>query len=88
MAAPVIYAISPRIVPVAGTGSRCVQVVGNLMDPITATMTFGGAPPANLEHISAFLCQGGAPAHAAGAVDVVVSTPGGSATLVGGLTYV
>ena len=29
-----------------------------------------------------------APAHAAGAVDVSVSTPGGSATLPGGYTYV
>ena len=85
---PIIYAISPNRVKAAGSGSSVVQVIGRDLDPVTSTMTFGGAPPTPLERISGFLMQGGAPAHAAGAVDVVVSTAGGTATLVGGLTYV
>lgn len=86
--APVIYAISPTKVKAAGTGSATVQVIGRNLDPATVAVTYGAAAAFLAEPVSAFLYQGTAAAHAAGAVDVVVTTGGGTATLVGGLTYV
>ena len=51
-------------------------------------MTFGGAAATAVTVVNATTVTATTPAHGAGAVDVVVTTPGGSATLAGGYTYV
>src|SRR5690606_8761304 len=53
---------------------------------ITA-VTFGGTPAASCTVDSATQITAVTPAHAAGAVDVAVTTPGGSATLAGAFTF-
>lgn len=88
MPAPVIYAVTPNRVKASGSGSSCVQVVGRYLDPATVGVTFGAVNAFLAEPLTTFLYQGTAAAHAAGAVDVVVTTAAGSATLTGGLTYV
>jgi len=50
--------------------------------------TFGGTPVTSLTVISAAQVRVTTPAHAAGAVDVAVTTPGGTATKTAGFTYV
>jgi hypothetical protein len=80
---PKLYAVSPAIVPAAG--GRVVQFVGFDIDP-TGGLTCGG--PATMFCDSRFLGQFSAPAHAAGKVDLVITCPDGTATLVGAVTYV
>ena len=53
-----------------------------------ATVTFGGAAATNVNVVSGSTMTATTPAHAAGAVNVVVMNPGGqSGTLAGGYTY-
>ena len=82
--APVLYAVSPAIVPAGG--GRIVQVVGSNIDPL-GTIQIGGQP-ATLFCDSRFLAQCSAPVHAVGKVNVVVTTSDGTATLTNAITYV
>lgn len=51
-------------------------------------VTFGGAAATSINVVNATTVTGVSPAHAAGAVDVDITTPEGSATLTDGYTYV
>jgi hypothetical protein len=52
-----------------------------------ATVTFGGTAATNVTVVSSTSITATTPAHAAGAVNVVVSDSGGSGTLTNGFTY-
>ncbi|QXH44848.1 autotransporter domain-containing protein [Pseudomonas xanthosomatis] len=68
-------------------GSTSVTLTGtNLIG--TTGVTFGGSAATGVTINSSTSVTVVTPAHAAGAVDVVLSTPGGTATLVSGYTYV
>ena len=76
------------IAPVAGStlGGTTVSITGTNFSGATA-LTFGGLAAAGYTVNSSTSITSTTPAHAAGAVDVTVTTPGGSATLTGGFTY-
>lgn len=83
-AAPTLTLINPN----AGTtlGGTSVTLTGtNLTD--TSSVTFDGIAATNIVVVNSTTVTVDTPAHAAGAVDVVIATPGGSATLVNGYTY-
>ncbi len=81
--APTITGLAPTSGPVAG--GTTVVITGT--DLTGGTVTFGGAAAScTVDSSTQITCT--TPAHAAGAVDVVVTTPGGSATSTGGFTYV
>ena len=83
--APTLASVSPDAGPTAGNTS--VTLFG--ADIATATtVTFDGVPATNLTPVDDGILVVTTPAHVAGTVNVVVSTPGGSATLVNGYTYV
>jgi hypothetical protein len=84
--APTGYYLSPRIA--AAAGGRLIEIVGRDFTPINTTVTVGGTAATNVQPVSQFLATCNVPAHAAGAADVVVTTPNGSATMVGAVTYV
>lgn len=71
--APVVTAVSPASGPTSG-GTR-VEITGSDLSGATA-VSFGGAP-ADFIVQSPTLIEAAGPAHAPGAVDVVVTTPGG-----------
>jgi large repetitive protein len=77
--------IAPHVGPVTG-GTR-VTISGTNFTG-TTSVTFGGTA-ANLAacSVSTTTITCSTPAHAAGVVDVIVTTPGGSATSTGGFTY-
>jgi len=80
---PTITSIVPNSGPVAG-GTTVVITGTNLTD---GTVTFGGtAATCTVDSATQITCT--TPAHTPGAVDVVVTTPGGTATSTGGFTYV
>ncbi|MBI5964577.1 MAG: IPT/TIG domain-containing protein [Chloroflexi bacterium] len=80
---PTITDIAPNSGPVAGGTS--VVITGT--DLTGGTVTFGGLPATcTVDSATQITCT--SPAHSAGAVDVVVTTPDGSATSTGGFTYV
>ncbi|GAA1238964.1 IPT/TIG domain-containing protein [Pseudonocardia alaniniphila] len=82
--APTVATIDPDSGPTAGgTG---VTITGTGLTT-TSSVTFGGTP-ASFVVISPTEVSATTPAGAAGAVDVVVTTTGGSATLEDGFTYV
>ena len=54
---------------------------------VTSAVTFGGAAGTNVHIVDAVTLTVVAPAHAAGAVDVVVSIGTNSTTKAGGFTY-
>jgi hypothetical protein len=84
-AAPTISGggIAPASGPVAGGTS--VVITGT--DFTNGTVTFDGTSAScTVDSDTQITCT--SPAHAAGAVDVVVTTPGGSATSTGGFTYI
>ena len=85
VAPPTLNSASPTAGPIAGGTS--VTLVGSNAGSATA-VTFGGVPATNLTPIAANVIVVMTPAHAAGAVDLVLTTSGGSATLVNGYTYV
>jgi len=81
-----------RIAPPTGTaaGGTPFTITGTDFQP-GATITFGGTAATNVSFVSPTTLSGDTPAHAAGAVDVVVTNPAGqppSATLAGGYTYI
>jgi hypothetical protein len=83
--APAITAITPNIG--STDGGTPIAPIGSRLD--LSVLTFGGVPAIDVRTDTAFLLYRATPAHAAGVVDVVATTPDGqSATLAGGFTYV
>lgn len=83
--APTITTISPNSGSI--NGGTAVTITGtNFVSG--ATVTFGGTAGTNVTVVSGTSITATTPAHAAGAVNVVVSESSGSATLTNGFTYV
>jgi hypothetical protein len=84
---PIGYYLSPRI---AGAGGgRTISIVGREFTAVNTTLTIGGVAATNVVPVSSFLLDCTVPAHAAGAADVVITTPNGVApAMVGAVTYV
>ena len=82
--APTLGAITPN----AGTslGTTSVTLTGTNFTN-SSTVTFGGLSASNISVINETTLTADTPAHASGAVDVVVTTAAGSATLTNGYTY-
>jgi photosystem II stability/assembly factor-like uncharacterized protein len=77
------------VVPTAGTaaGGTALSIAGTNFAAGQTTVTVGGSAATGVAVSSATLLTAVSPAHAAGAADVVVTTPGGSATLPNGYSY-
>ncbi|MFV3406247.1 autotransporter domain-containing protein [Pseudomonas sp. NY15463] len=82
---PTLTGISPNSGTTAGGTS--VTLTGTNLTGATA-VTIGGIAATGVTVVNATTITATTPAHAAGAGDVVVTTPGGSATLTNGFTYV
>ncbi|WP_369986802.1 autotransporter domain-containing protein [Pseudomonas xanthosomatis] len=83
--APTLSNVSPSSGSTAGgTG---VTLTGTNFSGATA-VTFGGTSATGIVVVNATTITATTPAHAAGAVDVVVTTPGGTGPLVSGYTYI
>ncbi len=82
---PTVSAIDPA----SGTtlGGTAVTITGTNFTGATG-VTFGGTAATSFTVNSATRITATTPVHAAGAVDVAVTTPAGTATLTGGFTYV
>lgn len=82
---PTVSAIDPA----SGTtlGGTAVTITGTNLTGATG-VTFGGTAATSYTVNSATRITATTPAHAAGAVDVAVTTPAGTATSTGGFTYV
>lgn len=79
-----IDTVSPSSGPASGgTG---VMLTGSGFTGATS-LTFGGTAATNLNVVSSTSVTAVTPAHATGAVDVVITTPSGSATKTNGFTY-
>jgi IPT/TIG domain len=70
----------------AASGNVGVTLTGTNFTGTTG-VTFGGAAATSVNVVNSTTVTAVTPAHAVGAVDVVLTTPGGSATLSGGYTY-
>ncbi len=81
---PQIFSVSPNAGPVAG--GTTVTLNGDALTGATA-VTFGGVAASAFTVNSANSITATAPAGSAGAVDIIVTTPGGSATESNGYTY-
>lgn len=79
-----VTAISPAVQ--AGEASQVVDITGSGFTGATRVM-FGDAPAYGMNVISDTEIAAVAPAHANGAVDLVITTPHGTATLPHGYTY-
>ncbi|WAC04627.1 MAG: IPT/TIG domain-containing protein [Methanoregula sp.] len=77
------------ILPTSGTtaGGTGVTITGTGFTGATA-VTFGGTAATSFTVVSDTSITATTPAHAAGAVDVVITAPGGTATGTGAYTYV
>jgi hypothetical protein len=85
-AAPTVTGVVPNSGPT--TGATSVQVTGTNFAS-GATVSFGGTAATGVTVLNATTLNATTSAHAAGAVNVVVTNPDGqSATLSGGFTYV
>ena len=85
IAAPTIASITPNNGPT--TGATSITIAGT--DFFTgATVTIGGSTATSIVVVSASQITCTTPAHAAGAVNVVVSSVGGSVTSTNGFTYI
>ncbi len=82
---PTINSVSPNSRPMAG-GNEVTITGTNLTQ--TASVSFGGIAAASFTVNSATSITAIAPAHAAGIVDVVVTTAYGTATKAGAYTYI
>jgi len=83
--APTITTLSPN--SGSTNGGTAVTITGtNFVSG--ATVTFGGTAATNVTVVSGTSITATTPAHAAGAVNVVVSESSGSGTLTNGFTYV
>lgn len=76
------------ISPSSGTasGGTGFTLTGTNLTGATA-VTFGGLAATSVNVVNSTTVTGVTPAHAAGAVDVVITAPQGTATLTGGYTY-
>ncbi len=83
-AAPVVSSLSPSTG--STSGGTAVTIAGTDFTGAT-NVTIGGQAATNVSVVSATQITATTPAHIAGAVDVVVTTPGGSGTLTNGFTY-
>jgi hypothetical protein len=83
-AAPTVTGVSPSGGPVAGGTS--VTITGTNLTGATA-VSFGGLPAAVFSVLSATSVTATSPAHAAGPVDVVVTTPAGSSATSASATF-
>ena len=83
--APSVTSISPPSAPLDGGTS--VTISGTALSGATS-VTFGGTPGSNLVVVDDSTFTVTVPSSLAGAVDVVVTTSGGSATVAGGFTFV
>ena len=81
---PTVGTVSPNTGTAAG--STAVTLTGTNY-VAGATVTFGGTPATSVVVVSATSITCSTPAHAAGAVDVVVTTTYGTGTKTGGFTY-
>ena len=80
-AVPVVTHISPSQGPASGGVS--VTIEGSNFEPTTTSVKFGGVPSAGgVQFISASLIKAQSPAHAAGQVDIIVTTSGGTSSAV------
>ncbi|MCX4820468.1 IPT/TIG domain-containing protein [Streptomyces sp. NBC_01142] len=84
LAAPTVIALVPPTGPT--TGGTFFTILGTNLTG--ATVTFGGIPATGVNVVAGVALTGVTPAHAAGNVPVVVTTPGGTATVTGGFTYI
>lgn len=77
------------ISPTSGTaaGGEGFTLTGTGLTGATS-VTFGGIAATGVNVVNSTTVTGVTPAHAAGAVDVVIDTPDGGATLANGYTYV
>jgi hypothetical protein len=82
--APTITGITPNSGPIAGGTS--VTITGTNLTG--GTFTFGGLTATCTVAAGGLSATCTSPAHAAGPVDVVVTTPGGTATLPASFTYI
>jgi hypothetical protein len=75
--------------PTSGTasGGTGVTLTGTGLTGATS-VTFDGVPATSVNVVNSTTVTAVTPAHAAGAVDVVVDTPSGGATLTNGYTYI
>jgi hypothetical protein len=80
---PAISSVSPATG--SAGGGRSVTIAGNNLD-CASTATFGGTAGTIVSKSSGSVTVT-APAHLAGTVDVAVTTPAGTATQTGGLTF-
>ena len=84
LAAPTLVSITPNTGTAAGgTG---FSVTGTNLTGATG-ITFDGTAATSVNVVSSTSVTGVTPAHATGAVDVVITTPQGTATLTNGYTY-
>ena len=84
-AAPTVTSVAPAGGPIAG--STAVTITGTGFTG-TTSVTFGGVAATGVLIVNATTITATTPAHAAGAVDIVVTAFGGSGTGVGLYTYV
>ena len=84
LAAPTISSISPNSGSTAGGGT--VTILGTNLS-FASSVTFGGTAATFSYNTTTGDLQSIAPAHAPGAVNATVTTPGGTATLTNGYTY-
>lgn len=70
----------------AVAGGTAVTITGDQFTDATS-VTFGGTAATSFEVVDDNTIEAVTPAHAAGAVNVVVTDPNGADTLVGGYTY-
>lgn len=88
VAAPTIAGITPATGSTDSDELTHVTLTGTGFQ-LTPTVTFGGVAATGITFVDATTITATAPAHTAGAVDVVVTNPDGqSTTLAGGFTYV
>ncbi len=85
------YADTPNVTLVnpntgSDAGGDTVTLTGSGFLGVTS-VTFDGTPATNLNIVDDTTLTVTTPAHAAGSVDVVVTNPAGSATVIGGYTY-
>jgi uncharacterized protein YhjY with autotransporter beta-barrel domain len=82
--APIITSLSPT--SGTTTGGQIVTITGTNLTG-TSAVSFGGVAATGVTVVSDTQITLVTPAHAAGAVDVAVTTPGGATTLAAGFTY-
>jgi len=86
LTAPTISGITPAVGP--STGGTVVTIQGSGFVGGGTSVTFGGVPGTSVHVVSSAYLTVVAPAHAAGAVPVAVTTANGAGSLAGGFTYV